>query len=112
MVARASGEKLVAISCFSLASYDSLGARVSAHVVGVGASKRDELLFGRVATRAGLAVEQQYLIFIFDAAGPVGFDFAQRQIDCDRQMPGDELAGRAHIDDERAMSHVLLCFFH
>ena len=65
--------------------------RVAAHVVGIWASERDQFLFCRAAARAALAMEQQHLVLIFNAAVPVGFDFAQWQIDGDGQMSGTRI---------------------
>ena len=92
--------------CPLLAGDDAFSTGVSAHVEDVGAAEGDEFLFGYAATRAALAVQQEDLVLVFDAAGPIGFDLIDGKIDGDLQMTSNELAGCAHVDDLGSLLQV------
>ena len=83
-------------------------AAVGAEVEGVGVAEVLQLLAGYAAARAALAVEEQYLVLVFDAAWQRGFNLRQGKVDRAGEMAGGELAGAADVDDEGAALKVRL----
>lgn len=86
----------------------AFGSGVGAHIVGIGAAEGDEFLFGCAAAGSALTVKQQHLVLVLDAAGEVGLNLAQGEIDGGGQMSADVLTGGAHVDDHGATLEVAL----